>query len=138
MFTGRRSVLNTPRLVGTAGLVFAAVGGCVHYLFRDPVESPGGVSAVAYLAARAGEIWPLVFGVVAVALVVAAVTGRAVVAVHAVTGGVFTAYGVALAVGAVLSTPVGGLVTAAFALALALNAFVLTRSYARGHAWTRL
>lgn len=122
------------RLVGTLGLLVASLGAGSYLAYRTPTTKPGQVSVINYLGEHA-PIWPALFGVAALALLLGLAVPRFGVVAYSVTAGVFTAYGVGTAVAAVLSHPTGSWLSASFALALAAHAFVLARVAARRQVW---
>jgi hypothetical protein len=121
------------RLVAATAILAALhVALCVLYAFPSLSQRqyaiPGRISVVSYVEGH-GYYWSVGFGAVAVALVLAAVSGRMVSVAHVLGGAVMMAYTMALAWGALASHPHGPLVSAALAAMYAFLHLIIANTY---------
>lgn len=121
--------------LGGVGLILASAGVATFYAIRPPLGSSDTLSVVRYIYDSVEPLWTVVFGAVTVLLLVTTFAGRWARVGYSVATGAFLAYSAALWLGAFSASPPSSWVSASFALALALNAFALTRSHARNAAW---
>lgn len=111
--------------------VMAVVLGCVYFapesFIRRPLP-PGQTSLVVYID-QLGPVWPLLFIVMGISLILAITARRYVVPAHilAVFGWMF--YGSALLIGAVFSEPPTPVVTGAIAVGVAGIHFGLMQAH---------
>ena len=119
------------------GVVLACTGAALHYALRDRPRTGLADTSVVVFLEQYGPVWPVLFGAAAGVVLVALLSGRAVVPAHLAAAAVLVGYATALWFTAAAFG--SGWVTASMSTGLAVHALVLAGSYGqvRGRAWMR-
>lgn len=128
------------RRVLSLGVVLACAGASLHYALRShPRSALSEESNVLVWMEQYGPVWPGLFGVAALAVVVALVLRRCLVGAHLAAAAVLAGYAVALWFTAAAAGT--GWVTASMTTGLAVHTLALSSAYHlephRRPVWTR-